>query len=420
MSQCAAPPEPLGTPDIQSSLPNGETIASVFPPSYTLQPTPPTMSLVAARKAALLQKFGVREIVQTPESTSTPSPTFEWSWKNRIKELEAPKMNSYVRERRDTLDSFPPAKTLTSTPTGSTLASTVVDTGVDEVPPLRSSQSSISVGNRVKMAIANYNQRSETSTVIKVTDENGVSGQRSWSRLSGATKVHDDWNSPSRKSGLSEMSPVMDIHSLSVDDIFDTHPPDMISPRTMLAHVLEPPKPKPKTSPFPALFHLEKPVKGISTSISTNLQKVDKPSTETCSITKVPDPVPEPKTLPSDLPVEQPVPEKVAAPIAEEPQPALLLKSNTPKWIRGAGRLTDRNRALSVSASNRPSLHARNSSRGSTASISIQRARRTSTISRSVSYSHSSPLTLRAQNAIPLRKVALPDAPKPFRVSANI
>ena len=239
---------PLPTPP---TSPAGLSVASTLAnddqeTSIPDKQEPGRLSIVAARKLALLQKFGTTSTTSFPtKGGSKPIPVRrEWDDLPWIKRSTPSSSSPFqVPQRRDSIVTI--SDSLSAQITGST--------AVEETyRPLTSSQS---VSSRVKSTALAFSQLQVKDGVPADVVKVGDAGLRPWSRLSISTKVDPADFYTTGEPGQGEIQenpsfrssqPSTDLASTfpshpSVDEEFDTHPPTMVSPRTQLAHVISPP-----------------------------------------------------------------------------------------------------------------------------------------------------------------------------------
>ncbi|KAG8875706.1 hypothetical protein FRB97_004787 [Tulasnella sp. 331] len=434
------------------------TINTTTPPAH-LRLSSTSMASVAARKAALFEKFGTGASPATPtasHSDMSPSSSGATSTNN----WRMGGGTGFVKERRDSLipgliEQLVPAHT------GSTIASTA--TAVESISPINPESSSppklgASV-SRVRMAIMALNAKEQPASAspVGITPSSGRVS-RSWSRMSSFTQINEGdeesnvleaqgkWLTLEEEEHVATPSLVhsADVSSASTsvtsldaeDESFDTHPPDMVSPRTVLAHVVHPPAPPVRKLTRPWSF--------------TSSYTMDQPITAPNTVSPLPEPIMEDKVIepPAATPIEETVEESL-----EEQTPSEALpdtpratsfpasiqqaprKNNTPITLRGEGRKVTfpsspssstttlrkvHNRSTSHTPSSRPS------SRSLTKSISasplptmaIRTRSRLSSITVPL-IAHEGPVTIKAQNRYPLREVKTL-APRPMRFSVAL
>lgn len=393
-----------------------------------------TMTSLAARKAALFEKIG-----GVAPSASASSDRQSWSgldtrWKATGPSSPLSLPDQSDRRRSMGSDDLFLAPKLAPVLTGSTVASTAVDqtspsgTGVPE-------NSLKSTASRVKLAIMAINAIQKPSEVGEHA-AGGGSGRlsRSMSRMSSVTQVTETepsaFSTPAKWFALDggEETPTfsrsMDTSmtasaSMESEEPFDTHPPDMVSPRTVLAHVVHPRSLLRKVSQEPTFTTISyiTPSFGTRSSLST---------------APVMDPVEEVSTTP-EAPRE---PERSTTPdTTTSPAPAPPVLRSTPIILRGQGKVSFPSSASAASPVKRTtstrhlvrSAHTRTPSTTTPArsrcvrQLSTARAssphshhkRRDSSVVLPV---HDGPVVLKAQNPLPLRKIKT-NAPPPMRFS---
>ncbi|KAG9036521.1 hypothetical protein FRB95_008576 [Tulasnella sp. JGI-2019a] len=463
-----------GAPHDTATLPFASSLSStpVAPPSSELKLTPTAMTSLAARKAALFEKFGGGSPPMTTTTSNSPSAISSvWSpgvgstnnWKASVS-------TGLVRERRESLV---PVEQLLPAHTGSTVASTAVESATVQSSDTSSSPPKLVTSvSRVKLAIMAINAKDQPAKGDNPSPSNGGRMSRSWSRMSGFTQINEGdglesiasvkWLTLEEEgSGTPSLSHSRDTSMAStmmaMDESFDTHPPDMVSPRTTLAHVVHPPAPPARklsqhwsfTTPVdpPVIAPLSEPVPSppqiIHEDVDEVVNLITRPATPVEEPQLPPAPVTEQDTdTPQPIstsPTPAPVPESIPAPA---PAPTLCGKT-TPIILRGEGRKVtlplsraDPVKRTAKSHIRRPSSSMTqipirpSSSRALIKSISVSASVSSPTspaprtlsrnrISSSITVSipvHDGPVIIKAQNQHPLRKVKT-SAPPPMRFS---
>ncbi|KAG8901773.1 hypothetical protein FRB99_005111 [Tulasnella sp. 403] len=477
-------PSPAPQPFPQMSSP--QPLVPVTTSRYSTTP----IASVAARKAALLEKFtgsanskngsspsSVASATKLPITSPSFTPT-DWA-----RSVSGTLSVDVQRERRDTLISnYSLPRRLSPMPTGSTVASTAVEMplGPDGVRALPTMSA---VGSRVRMAVMALNAMEKPvegpSWRIGDPERSSTSmGSRSWSRLSIATKVGDNESSMSYSPGKPDMQEDTSYTSLApslststiasantsgngtsyltpLDESFDTHPPDMISPRTSLALAILPPWLRRRSTIDSETPPTSPPKKPLSIKQSESDVEMDDEEAEerdvpapliSVTVETVPDadipmsmtpPRPSPSMLvASPSPSPKPTP-SVSQPIRRTTKPVMLrglgkppsrpastMRSYTTASHSRSGSLAQSVTSIAPSERVRPRPASvvprapppRNFTPNPTKIVPFDfesRPRRPSSV---LSMASSAPVTVRAQNKVPLRKVST-NAPKPMRFS---